>query len=566
MRKSRFAWASLSAALVISTAYAGNSWDAASLFDPPIDPHGRPTYPEGVAVPRNATPAELALGPVRVNPLRGTTPPPSGPIHCVAEYEPMEGVLLAWEGATAQLQIVQQMTARITNEGASKVYMVVDNAFDQTNANNGLVSAGANMSLVQYVERVTDSIWIRDYGPRYIYEGDCRAIVDHTYNRPRPSDDAFSVYFAQVKKHAFYEIPLVHGGGNYHLNSLDESAATRLIVNENPSLTEPQILQLWQDYQGLTTTLHTPFPTSVDATQHIDMWVQMIGPRAIIISDWPANAGSTQDVICDTAATFYANAGWTVHRIPARSLGGTHYTYTNVTMCNGIVLLPTYTQATIVSAGHNTEALNVWQAAMPDKQIIQINCQGIVTLAGVMHCICMHVPAHLGGLNPTAYLKNLRGGESLNPNDLVDIRWISDDDVLVTNVDILLSTDGGATWPTTIAAATADDGSFTWTVPDIDTSTARIRVVARDADGRTGFDGSPADFTINGTPAFLPGDMNCDGVVTVTDIGPFVLALTDPAGYAAQFPNCDLNNADINDDNAVSVTDIGPFVALLTGG
>jgi hypothetical protein len=50
----------------------------------------------------------------------------------------------------------------------------------------------------------------------------------------------------------------------------------------------------------------------------------------------------------------------------------------------------------------------------------------------------------------------------------------------------------------------------------------------------------------------------------VSDIGPFVLALTDPAGYAAEFPNCDVNLADMNGDGIISVSDIGPFVAVLT--
>ncbi|MGE3182849.1 MAG: DNRLRE domain-containing protein [Phycisphaerae bacterium] len=80
----------------------------------------------------------------------------------------------------------------------------------------------------------------------------------------------------------------------------------------------------------------------------------------------------------------------------------------------------------------------------------------------------------------------------------------------------------------------------------------------------------------SGTPLFRPrllisysmpallGDMNCDGVVSVGDIGPFVLALTDPAGYALQFPTCDVLNGDINQDTLVSVGDIGAFVALLT--
>lgn len=65
--------------------------------------------------------------------------------------------------------------------------------------------------------------------------------------------------------------------------------------------------------------------------------------------------------------------------------------------------------------------------------------------------------------------------------------------------------------------------------------------------------------------AALAGDMNCDGSVGVSDIGAFVLALTDPAGYAKAFPECDILNGDLNGDSQVSVGDIGLFVALLTG-
>jgi hypothetical protein len=66
--------------------------------------------------------------------------------------------------------------------------------------------------------------------------------------------------------------------------------------------------------------------------------------------------------------------------------------------------------------------------------------------------------------------------------------------------------------------------------------------------------------------AILAGDLNCDGVVSVTDIGPFVLALTAPEAYDAQFPDCDALAGDTNNDGILSVTDIGGFVALLTGG
>ncbi len=63
----------------------------------------------------------------------------------------------------------------------------------------------------------------------------------------------------------------------------------------------------------------------------------------------------------------------------------------------------------------------------------------------------------------------------------------------------------------------------------------------------------------------LVGDLNCDGTVDFQDINPFVLALSDPAGYAAAYPNCNILNGDVNGDGRVDFNDINPFVELLSG-
>ena len=60
------------------------------------------------------------------------------------------------------------------------------------------------------------------------------------------------------------------------------------------------------------------------------------------------------------------------------------------------------------------------------------------------------------------------------------------------------------------------------------------------------------------------GDLNCDDVVNLFDIDPYVLALTNPAGYNAAFPNCDRYLADMNLDGVVNNFDIDPFVICLT--
>ena len=54
----------------------------------------------------------------------------------------------------------------------------------------------------------------------------------------------------------------------------------------------------------------------------------------------------------------------------------------------------------------------------------------------------------------------------------------------------------------------------------------------------------------------MPGDINCDGLVNLLDVAPFIDLLSDD-GYSIK--------ADINLDGVVNLLDIGPFVTLLSG-
>jgi hypothetical protein len=67
-------------------------------------------------------------------------------------------------------------------------------------------------------------------------------------------------------------------------------------------------------------------------------------------------------------------------------------------------------------------------------------------------------------------------------------------------VDIRLSADGGTTFPTVLAAATPNDGAETITVPNVPTTTARVKVACASAPF---FDLSNMDFTILTVPVEL---------------------------------------------------------------
>ncbi len=100
---------------------------------------------------------------------------------------------------------------------------------------------------------------------------------------------------------------------------------------------------------------------------------------------------------------------------------------------------------------------------------------------------------------PFVTLSQPNGGETLTAGNQYTVFW------QVTggspaSLRLRLSTDGGVTYPTTIATNMINTGYYTWTVPSIPTTTrARLKLEALDQGQITATDLSNADFTINGT-------------------------------------------------------------------
>ena len=96
------------------------------------------------------------------------------------------------------------------------------------------------------------------------------------------------------------------------------------------------------------------------------------------------------------------------------------------------------------------------------------------------------------------------GGEILYVSDEAEIEWIATDNVAVDSISIYYSTDGGATFPHTIATGEQNDSSFTWVVPDTPSENCVVKVVAYDSSVNSDEDVSDAAFSIRVRDLTLP--------------------------------------------------------------
>lgn len=105
---------------------------------------------------------------------------------------------------------------------------------------------------------------------------------------------------------------------------------------------------------------------------------------------------------------------------------------------------------------------------------------------------------------PVVAVTSPNGGEQLAVDTDFTITWNAGDNVGVTGIDILLSRDGGATFPETLATDLSNDGSHGWQVTGPASDACRIAVIARDAAGLRAMDRSDADFVIaDGGPSIV---------------------------------------------------------------
>lgn len=309
---------------------------------------------------------------IKVGSQRSTPAP--GNLRGIAEFERMEGVLVRYPLGISTSLIKDFATH-------TKVYTLVATASAETSARSSYQSAGVNLNNCVFVRAATDSYWTRDYGPWYVMsETDGVSILDFTYNRPRPNDNAVNSVLATFLGVPRYTLPLVHTGGNYMTDGRGISASTDLVYTENGNNVS-LINQRMNEYSGIS-TYHVTIDPLGDYIKHIDCWGKYLSPDKVLITRVPAS--NSQYSQYEQVANYFANAissygtPYRIYRIDASS----GQPYSNSLILNDRVYVP----VTGNTATDNA-ALNVYRSAMPGYTVVGFT--GSWQSTDALHCRTM---------------------------------------------------------------------------------------------------------------------------------------------------------------------------------
>jgi agmatine/peptidylarginine deiminase len=303
---------------------------------------------------------EEMLAPVKRDPNFTETDPPVGPVRMVAEFEPMQAVLIRYPFGIPYTVIAEMaeelpvITIVSSNSQGSQVLSM----YEQN---------GVNTANCSFLIAPTDSYWTRDYGPWFVFDGNNQpGICDFPYDRPRPTDDNIPVKVAQSLGINLFGMNLTHTGGNMMADGFGFAASTDLVFEENTDLTEQQIRDKMEAYLGIN-QYHVTMDPLDDYIKHIDCWGKYLAPDKILIGSVPQSDYRYDDyeAVADYFASQNSAYGYPYKVYRVFSPGTAPNTpYTNSIILNNKVLVP------LTGSQWDDEAIAVYEEAMPGYEII----------------------------------------------------------------------------------------------------------------------------------------------------------------------------------------------------
>ncbi|MDD5718658.1 MAG: agmatine deiminase family protein [Candidatus Krumholzibacteria bacterium] len=308
-------------------------------------------------------------------------PPPAAPVRNCAEWEPCTGVLIRYP-----LGLPYNLLRDFDDDVF--LHVIVSSSY-VSQAQTNLAANGVDMARVQFLIRPNDSIWTRDYGPWFVFDGQGQlAIINHTYNRPqRPNDNLIPLYFAQDIGVPCHSHSMYHTGGNYMTDGAHIACSTRLVYDEAQtynSMNQTAVNQLMGDYYGIEDYQVMDYIES-GGIHHIDTWAKWLDEETVLVKDvWPTHGTyAPLNQRATLMASLQASTGrnYRVFRVYCYNIGSNNpASYTNSLILNRNIYVPLFGNST-----YDQDALAVYRAAAPGYLVRGYTYAGFLS-DDALHC------------------------------------------------------------------------------------------------------------------------------------------------------------------------------------
>ncbi len=319
------------------------------------------THEANIQINSDATNQNPYIIPVSLQVLACPYPPEP---RLVAEWEPAKGVLVRYP-----LGLPYNLLADISQHG--KLYVIVTSG-DQGSCHSSLSNNGVNMSNVIYINANTNTVWVRDYAPWFVFDDQRELrVVDFKYNRNRPSDNAIPGVIANALGYEYHYLPLVATGGNMMTDGCGKMMSTTLVLDENDgdpntgntqvteySYTQAEIETLVENYLGVSEYqfYQDPNGTYID---HIDCWAKLLDVDKVMIRSVPSSHAQYAAIEASVAEWQSKTSSYgTPYRI-YRVYTPNNEPYANSLIFNNHIYVP------LMGNANDAAALQAYQDAMP---------------------------------------------------------------------------------------------------------------------------------------------------------------------------------------------------------
>ena len=335
-----------------------------------------------------------------------------------AEWEPQDGVLLAWppDSAAGWQPVLQEIRGTVAAIAAAVSHRerVILTTTAPDEARRMLDAAGARLDRVELAVTETDDIWARDFGPLTVVPvaqgGRKPCLLDFTFNGWGGKARCARDNEATARLHAAgcfgdtarRTMDLAFEGGSVDTDgrgTLLTTDSCLLNPNRNPQLGRAEIEAALMQAFGLRRVLwlHHGWLAGDDTDGHVDMLARLAPDDTILYTacDDPADEHAAALHVMANELRALRTLDARPYRLlplpwprPMHDPSGNRMpaSYANFLVINGAVLVPSYGDVS------DAAAQAVVAQAFPGRAIIGIDATTPIRQHGSLHCLTMQLP------------------------------------------------------------------------------------------------------------------------------------------------------------------------------